>query len=333
MIAQINKAYLKLSFGRIYSRFLSYLFFEGRPLTTKGRWFNFVVFTLFRIICIFPALKKKPAVAFIIGTGRSGTTVLGIGLSSHKEIGFLNEPKAIWHHAYKREDIVGNYTQGISHYRIGASEANNRVAARLKKIYSAYLVLSRNKIVLDKYPEQVFRTDFIDELLPESKYIFIARNGWDTIQSISRWSENHGTQQGNDKEDWWGINDKKWHLLVEDLVKKDDQLSVHYDTIKKVDDHTERAAIEWILTMKEGLALKERYSKDRLLFIDYESLTHSPRNMGKKLTEFMGLREDKTFLDYFDQILKPNKAKAPIKLPDYLKEEFQNTMRSLGYED
>ena len=43
MVAQLDKEYVELSKERALKRFLSYLFFEGRPHTTKGQWFNPVV--------------------------------------------------------------------------------------------------------------------------------------------------------------------------------------------------------------------------------------------------------------------------------------------------
>jgi len=94
MVAQLDKEYVELSKERALKRFLSYLFFEGRPHTTKGQWFNPVVFALLRLLAKLPGDKSLNKPVFITGLGRSGTTVLGLIMSVHKDLGYLNEPKA-----------------------------------------------------------------------------------------------------------------------------------------------------------------------------------------------------------------------------------------------
>ena len=42
---------------------------------------------------------------FIIGCGRSGTTILGNTLSNHPKIKYLNERRDLWHKAYPEFDI------------------------------------------------------------------------------------------------------------------------------------------------------------------------------------------------------------------------------------
>ncbi|MGD1917863.1 MAG: sulfotransferase, partial [Pleurocapsa sp.] len=88
MVAQIDNLYIKTSLSKTLSRLLSYGLFEGRPLTTKGQWINPLIFKLFAIAKKLPQLKKVRKPIFVIGTGRSGTTILGVVLSMHKQIGF-----------------------------------------------------------------------------------------------------------------------------------------------------------------------------------------------------------------------------------------------------
>ena len=40
MIPQIDRRYVKERPTKLFSRLVSYALFEGRPLTTKGRWIN-----------------------------------------------------------------------------------------------------------------------------------------------------------------------------------------------------------------------------------------------------------------------------------------------------
>ena len=98
MVAQIDSNFIRLSWKKAYTRYLSYAFYEGRPLTTKGRWINPLIFFLYRVQQYSPFVRKVKQPIFILGTGRSGTTILGVTLAMHRAVGFLNEPKALWSH-------------------------------------------------------------------------------------------------------------------------------------------------------------------------------------------------------------------------------------------
>ena len=118
MIAQLTPLYIKTRPAKLFSRLVSYALFEGRPLTTKGRWINPLVFSLLAMEKKLPQMRKVVKPIFIIGSGRSGSTILGTLLSMHRDIGFLNEPKAIWHTLYPYEDVIGNYTGMKASYRL-----------------------------------------------------------------------------------------------------------------------------------------------------------------------------------------------------------------------
>ena len=221
MIAQINPNYIKTRPMKVLTRFMSYALFEGRPVTTKGRWINPLVFSILKTISATKNRYKsieKPI--FILGTGRSGTTILGIVLSMHREVGYLNEPKAIWHIIHPHEDIIGNYTRADAKYRLTAEDAADDMRQRAAQMFGAYLTATRSKRLVDKYPELIFRLDFVRALFPDARFIFLVRNGWDTCHSIANWSQRLGVEVNGEKHDWWGVNDRKWGLIAEQLVKQ-----------------------------------------------------------------------------------------------------------------
>ena len=195
MIAQINPNYIKTRPMKALTRFMSYALFEGRPLTTKGRWINPLVFSILKAVSTnkngYKPLEKP---IFILGTGRSGTTILGIVLSIHKEVGYLNEPKAIWHLTHPHEDIIGNYTRDEAKFRLAAEDATDDMRQRATQMFGTYLTVTRAKRLVDKYPELIFRVDFVRSLFPDARFIFLVRNGWDTCQSIAAWSKRLGVE-------------------------------------------------------------------------------------------------------------------------------------------
>ena len=331
MIAQINPNYIKTRPTKALTRLMSYALFEGRPVTTKGRWINPLVFSILKATATNKSRYKpveKPI--FILGTGRSGTTILGIVLSMHREIGYLNEPKAIWHLIHPHEDIIGNYSQADAKYRLTAEDATDEMRQRAVQMFGAYLTATRSKRIVDKYPELIFRVDFVRALFPDARFIFLVRNGWDTCHSIANWSQRLSVEINGEKHDWWGVNDRKWRLLVEQLVKTDPIFAEIAGEVKHFDRHLDRAAIEWTITMQEGLRLMQT-APDCIHLVRFEDLTAAPDEVLSELSNFCELPADNTFREYARQTLYPVPARQPFNVHPKIATIFHDTMEQLRY--
>jgi hypothetical protein len=328
MIAQLDKLFIKTSLKKTYTRLVSYFLFEGRPLTTKGRWINKFVFAFFKILKYIPNVKSIQKPVFILGTGRSGTTILGLTLGMHEDVGFLNEPKALWSHIYSGEDIIGSYQKEAGSYYLVESQVDAFIKKKANTLFGNYLRLSSSKRVVDKYPELIFRTPFVKEIFPDAKFLFLYRNGWDTCHSIKRWSERLGVDKHDETHDWWGLNGRKWNLLCDQVLINDPVLSKQKELISKYTNHVHMAAVEWILTMKQGLSLQ---CTDNLLAVKYEEYVSS-EDYRNKILSFCSLEKDHNYARYCDEILKLPSIKEPIKLPVEIEYEFLRVMGELGYE-
>jgi len=170
MLAQLDSDYIKRFPGASLARLLSYAAFEGRPVTTRGQWINPLVRQQATLASRVGPEQEVHDPAFIIGLGRSGTTVLGSLLSVHPEIGFLNEPKLIWNLICPTEDVIGSYSRGSAHYRLEANQATTTLKRRARKIFATYLRCIGRTRLLEKYPEQVFRMDFVKEIFPDARW-------------------------------------------------------------------------------------------------------------------------------------------------------------------
>jgi len=330
MLAQIDSRYIKARPSKLFSRLVSYALFEGRPLTTRGQWINPLIFAHFTLEKHLPQLKKVEKPVFILGTGRSGTTILGIILSMHKDVGFLNEPKAIWHSIYSKEDVIGSYDRGDARYRLDSRSVEGKTIQNAHKIFGAYLTSVFSKRLVDKYPELIFRVPFVMELFRDAQFIFLVRNGWDTCASIDKWSERLGTKKNGEVHDWWGANRRKWNLLVEQLVPEHADLMPYQEDMYQWQNYTDMAALEWIITMREGMNLERDYPNS-VMRVNYEELCQRPGDNLHQITSFLGLSHDSTFLDYGTQVLQPARQHQPFDLAPEIKEIFEQTMRELGY--
>lgn len=330
MVAQIDSRYTKLSLSKSYTRFLSYALYEGRPLTTKGRWINPLVFALYRLQAILPFAKPIIKPIFILGTGRSGTTILGVTLSIHKDVGFLNEPKALWSYLYNKEDLIGSYQEKEGRYRLSAEDATPTMIKKAHHIYGNYLRFGRASRVVDKYPELIFRTDFVSKIFPDARFLFLYRNGYDTCHSIQNWSERLGTDAQGETHDWWGRDDRKWKFLCDQIVSSDQALGPHVDEISHYSNHVYRAAVEWIVTMKEGLELMAKKS-EHVMGVKYEDYIAAPE-LRQQVLNFCDLIPDVHFKQYCEAVLKVPKAKPALDLPPAIQDEFLRVMKQLGYE-
>ena len=330
MIAQLDKSYIKLSRTKAISRIVSYAFFEGRPATTSGRWINSIVFFLFSLYKILPQFKKIKQPVYIIGTGRSGTTILGVVLSMHKQIGFLNEPKALWHSAYPFEDVIGSYSNTPGTFRLSEKQATENVIKNFQSLYGAYSCSIFTERVLDKYPEIVYRVSFVKKIFQDAKFIFLVRNPWDTCHSIANWSVRKGVET-EIKEDWWGVNDLKWHIMLNELVREDEVLNPYFEKIKFFTDDKYRAIIEWYLCMKEGLKMKEKYNSD-IIMIKYEDLINNPTAILNEIITNCKLNTDPNIYTYAEKVLIPFSKKSAFELPEFLNVPVQQLCLQLGYD-
>ena len=202
---------------------------------------------------------------------------------------------------------------------------------RASQMFGAYLTTTRSQRLVDKYPELIFRVDFVRSLFPDARFIFLVRNGWDTCHSIANWSKRLGGEVNGEKHNWWGVNDRKWKLLVEQLVKTDLMFSKIADEVKHFERHLDRAAVEWILTMQEGLRLMQKLS-DCIHLVHFEDLTAKPDKTLAALCDFCKLSADSKFSAYARQTFHPVPARQSFDIHPKIATIFHDTMAKLRYD-
>lgn len=330
MVAQLDKKYVELSKERSLKRFISYLLFEGRPHTTKGQWFNPVVFSLLRALGKLPGGKPVDRPIFITGLGRSGTTVLGLIMSLHKELGYLNEPKAAWSLVDERTDTVDDYVTGKGQYNLLESHVTDGMRLIAQRIFGRYLSVIGRARLLDKYPEHIFRVDYLLSIFPDAKIVFITRSGVDAVASIAKWSQDNGLEQSDSVEDWWGRNDAKWDYLCEQILSEPSYKEALVDVDLPALDHVNRAALEWVATMNAGLVARQAFP-EQINSVSYESLLTQPEAFFESLFGFCELDLQQDLIEYAKSKIFQQRPRPMPDLRPEIQTLFEATMQRLDY--
>jgi hypothetical protein len=115
-------------------------------------------------------------VAFIIGSPRSGTTILENTLSCHPEIAEWYEPYYLWGKYFSsKEDSVWMETK-----------LNERTKRAIHREFRIFSKKAKKPIVIDKSPGHAFNIKVIKNIFPEAKWIHILRDGRDVTLSIKK---------------------------------------------------------------------------------------------------------------------------------------------------
>lgn len=250
--------------------------------------------------------KRIDRPVFIVGMGRSGTTLLGRILAAHPSVGFLNEPKAMWHVIRDDEDIIGSYAlPHTGRLYLHAEAANEEVSLRARALFSWYLRASHSKRIVDKYPELIFRHDFVRAIFPDARFLIAVRSPWSTLKSVTKWSESNAI----DDADWWGVRDQKWDILwTQGVAQRPSNSDLAALGLADETDHHVRAAVEWVVTMREALSLA---AVDPLAqVIRYEELVRHPQELIRKTLSFCELPASSRTEAYADAVVSAQESKS-----------------------
>jgi hypothetical protein len=282
-------------------------------------------------------VDRDPGIVFLVGCGRSGTTILGRLLAVHPKIRYLNEPLDIWFAVEPRTDCIDFFGgKGLCHLDEG--HVNRASVARARGLFGVIQALSPGKLLVEKLPSNAWRLRWLRVLFPKARFIHIVRDGWDVIRSIATLAANTTYKVSGRRafNQWWGVANYKLERMIEEAPR---YVDYHYRLVKadraSAAMHTTFAAHEWIsanLDVEEARRQLELGAGD-YFFLRYEDLLQRPMECLEGLFEWLAVGEVEGASRCRMQALwRPKRANSGwVALEDWVVRDFGRVMDRYGY--
>ncbi|MFX0203680.1 MAG: sulfotransferase [Candidatus Hodarchaeota archaeon] len=284
-------------------------------LKNKRRIFE----VLYRLFPVRVVLEKP---VFIIGCGRSGTTILGQLLSQHTRLAYLNEPRDLWIQGYPQTDIWSiNASQVNGKLYMTKHDTNSQSTAKLKRLFLIETRLQGKARLVEKLPINSFRLDFIAGIFPDAQFIHLIRNGVAVAKSIAKLA---------DEGLWFGEGEYKWYQLMNFARQKVEYRSL----VKLCRDNYTRGLLEWRMSVESIQAYTSMLSKDRFLELRYEFLLDDPLRACRLLEDFLGEMCDRGMHHFAMSQVRRKSSQLSENSPHLHTYEIAGSLlHRLGYQD
>jgi hypothetical protein len=224
-------------------------------------------------------------IVFIIGCGRSGTTILGRALSCHPKVTYLNEPREIWFSCFPQTDIwTEKAVARGGRLVLTEIDAEATSADKLRKEVFDEVSKTGKPILIEKLPINGFRLSFLRKIFPKSRFIHLFRNGLEVASSIDKLA----------KKKWYGVNDYKWKQLV--AYAESCELTRQLPKLCVTD--YERGLLEWRLINESIRDFTKLLPPDDFHEVKYDELISNPIGVLRRLITFIGIEQSKEVEDF-----------------------------------
>lgn len=275
-------------------------------------------------------LKRTPVSddvtpVFIIGCGRSGTTLLGELFAMHPRVSYICEGYDLWAAIHPVTDFLQLYSRGECHCLLDAHSATSTAKRRFRRLMSP----PPGFTLVEKSPINALRIGFLEAIAPGARFVHIVRGGVNVAHSIERKAEvTRRLAFRPPLNNWWGVGDVKWAAL-----KQDGRSAGYYpDEVHQLITGTQRGAYEWLLSVREVNAWRADLGA-RLIEFRLDDLISDPRKMLKSVSDALSLSLSGELLD--QAITKVHHATndydTELTLPGQMQVDFNNFQESYDF--
>jgi CelD/BcsL family acetyltransferase involved in cellulose biosynthesis len=274
-----------------------------------------------------PRLATSPvAPIFIIGCGRSGTTLLGELFATHPAVRYLYEPYDLWAAIQPVTDFLHLYARGENHCLLDASSVTAGARRRFRRLMSS----PRGTTLVEKSPINALRIGYLDALAPEARFVHIVRDGVDVARSIERMAAVTRKMTFRPPlNEWWGVGDVKWAAL-----ERDGRAACYYpEEVELLTTDAQRGAYEWLVSQREVDAWRA-WLGPRLFEFRYQGLTEKPRETLAAVVDAVGLACPGEWLEHAAARVSPARKShgEPVALPAEIGADFNRQQARFDFE-
>jgi len=277
--------------------------------------------------------SQNMPLVIITGVPRSGTSIVGRILDLHPQISTWVEPYYIWDHHFR----------SAANDERTADDATEEVQRWIRAAFSNYRRSLKADIVADKSPRLCLKIPFVRKVFPEARYIFVFRDGRDTILSIWRqWQKKAeifgDAQRGEQRQNrlyilkrWLGRR-PTWRFRIQSIMfelgpplnwpKKKFLNKIRWDgrfgwgpRFKGWQDIIERAtplefsAHQWVHCARGILDNIDLIPRDRRMILNYEQFIVDPQTSIENALNFMHLETPREFIAKIPPVWSDNSNK------------------------
>ncbi|HEY1331320.1 MAG TPA: sulfotransferase [Actinomycetota bacterium] len=278
-----------------------------------------------------PILPRRPPPRqpiFILGSPRSGTTVLFDVLSRHPDVRSLEvEGHLLWELFHSPKD------RGWTSH---ATRPQDITRSERRALYWAIDRIAGPHRYLDKTPRNSLRVPYLQALFPDARFVYLKRDGRAAVNSLlNAWRSDSGMFPGlraRTPIHIEGARDDRWRLVAPPGWQ--DYATGH--------DLPEVCAFQWTACNESILRAREAIPAAQWVEVSYEDFVARPVEQAERLVTAAGLSPSDAVLSYAGELDRHvSKAVTPPR-PDKWRDEnpqdiarilpvIEPTMRRLGY--
>ncbi len=260
-------------------------------------------------------LLRSPV--FIIGCGRSGTTILGQVLGRRSEVAYLNEPRRIWAIEPGTDIWSKQARRRGGRLTLDATDVSSRTRNGIRSAFAREVKAQGGTRLLEKLPINSFRVEFVRAIFPDAKFLHLLRDGIDVAQSIARLTQTRS---------WFGHDNYKWELLQAHARAGGEDALLAWCT-----DDFHRGLLEWRLSVQAAQGSLRALPADSWMELRYEEIIAQPDAMWAQLEKFMGLKFDEKVQAHAREQLARQSPVADVPLTPAIRAIAFDLLKQLGY--
>lgn len=249
---------------------------------------------------------------FVIGTHRSGTTLLGRALGHHSEVAYLEEPRHVWSwgNNFRPDD------------RLVAADATPRIRARVRDRFARALKASGRSRLAEKTPSNCLRLEFIREIFPDALFVHIHRDGRAVVSSTDVVTTTRKPERqwylkrllGTPVWEWPALVPRAWRTLGRSLLGRGmaywgPQPPGWREWLRQ-DSRLVVLAKQWRFTIEPVLEARRSMPAEQWLDLAYEELVRDPAGHGLEIERFGRLPHSDAFVEHLVEECRVDRVDA-----------------------